>query len=123
MQKEFWMEKEKLRIENDKFWAELSLAKEGDTGRQYIKVIGGDKRKEQQKKFHWNTFLDQSTKYVDDRGILLSINRQVNSEKHGHVSNERIVYNDDEDNPIQFTLELTIDGNTREVKVEKFELD
>jgi len=118
MKSDLWAIEGKKKIENEDAWVDLSIKEDKEKG-QYLYVLGGNKHKKE--KFHWNTYLDQSTHYIESREILKSIKREAVSKKHGKFPDEEITFESNKDVSFNFILKLEIDGTTKEIKIIKFD--
>ena len=116
----FWIRESKREYKDKTHWAKLRIKKDKQ-GKQYIDVLVGRKGKRWHAHFGFN--LDQSLRFAEFRGVVHSIQRDVESSKKGHLESKKIIV-DPEVKPMkELILKLNIDGDTKEVTIREFRLE
>lgn len=112
----FTIKEGKERLETKSFWAEFRVKKDERRGDQYIDVLIG--RKDEMKPHsHIGINLDQSTRFVEPRGVLNTIRRVVNSKQMGRLADETIEYSERRDGKPEgnFVFQIIIDEPTKTI--------
>lgn len=89
----FTIKEGKERLETENFWAEFRIKRDDRIGDRYIDVLIGNKD-ETKPHSHLGLNLDQSTRFVEPRGLLNAIRREVDSKQKGRLADETIVYSE-----------------------------
>lgn len=89
----FTIKEGKERLETKNFWAEFRVKMDDRTGDRYIDVLMGNKD-ESKPHSHLGLNLDQSTRFVEPRGLLNTMRREVDSKQKGRLADETIVYSE-----------------------------
>lgn len=96
-------------------WAEVAIRKDKRRNDYYIDVLFGAKG---QNKPHTHIGIngDQSLRFIEPRGVVHSIQKDVDSKFEGHLKTEKATFNDE---PIKgtFTFKVIIDEPSRTIRV------
>ena len=91
---EFTIIKDRESFSTENYWFNLRVKKDPRTNEEYADVLIG--RKGELDKFgrnlhmHCGLNLDGSTRFIEDRGKIVDIERQVDSKLKGRISKEKI---------------------------------
>jgi hypothetical protein len=117
----FTIKEGKERLETENFWAEFRVKTDDRIGDRYVDVLIGNKG-ESEAHSHLGLNLDQSTRFVEPRGLLNTMRREVDSKQEGRLADETIVYSEPKVGRPKgkCVLKMIIDGPTRTI-TPKFE--
>jgi len=103
------------RYETKSSWAQVSIKKDNRRGDFYIDVLFGEKNSNKPH-LHMGINADQSSRFIEHRGVISSIQKDVDSKLEGHVKTEKAIYNA---KPVKgtFTFKVNIDEPTRTIKI------
>ncbi len=117
----FTIKKGTERLETQNAWAEFRVKKDDGRGDYYIDVLVGNKD-ETNNHSHIGINLDQSTSFVESRGVLNILRREIDSRQKGRLADETIEYSERKDGKpeIKFIFQMIIDEPTKTI-TPKFE--
>jgi len=103
------------RYKTKNSWAQVRIVKDRRRGDFYIDVLFGEKGSSKPH-LHMGINADQSSRFIEHRGVIGSITKDVDSKMEGHIKTEKAVYNT---KPIKgtFTFKVIIDDPTKTIKV------
>lgn len=88
----FTIKEGRERVETQNFWAMFRVQKDDRIGDLYIDVLIGNKD-ETKPHSHLGLNRDGSTRFVESRGLLNTLRREIDSKQKGRIADETIVYN------------------------------
>ena len=103
----------KERLETENYWAVFRVKKDLKRNDEYIDVLVGSKG-QRDPHIHAGINFDQSRRFVESRGRLVDLRRQVDSKMKGRLSDETITYTN-KPSTSRFTFKIIIDGPTRTI--------
>lgn len=110
----FTIKEGKERLETKNFWAKFRIKKDEERGDQYIDVLIG-KKDETEPHSHFGINLDMSTRFVEPRGVLNTLRREIDSKQMGRLANDTIEYSEPGEIEGKFVFQIMIDGSTRTI--------
>jgi hypothetical protein len=112
----FTIKEGKERLETKNFWAEFRVKKDERHGDQYVDVLIG-RRDEADAHSHIGINFDQSTRFVESRGVLNTLRREVDSKLRGRLADETIEYSERKEGKPEgkFIFQIIIDEPTRTI--------
>ena len=121
----FAIRKGKESFKTANFWAEFRVKRDSRRGDYYIDLLVGRKRHvmDHLKPYaHIGINPDQSTRFVETRGVLNSIRREIDSKQRGRIADETVKYSArKEGKPIgNFIFQVIVDEPTKTI-TPKFE--
>jgi hypothetical protein len=106
----------KERLESANFWAQFRVKKDDRRGDEYVDVLIGNKY-ETKPHSHIGINLDQSTRFVEPRGMLNTMRREIDSKLRGRLADETLTYSVPKEGKPKGKLvfQLIIDEPTRTI--------
>lgn len=116
----FSIKEGKQRLETRNFWAFFRVRRDPRRGDYYIDLLVGRKRHvmDRLKPYaHIGINPDQSTRFVDARGVLNSVRQEIDSKQRGRLADETIEYSERrEGKPVgKFIFQIIIDEPARTI--------
>jgi len=116
--KDLWTTQEPLEVKYKKYWLKLRVL-DDDSKQKYYDILGGIKGKEPH--IHFGVDLLGNHIFNEPRNKVQKIRKTIDSRLHGRISDETIILKDTPPK-INFVLEVTPDGTSKESKITKFEI-
>lgn len=115
-----WTKKVVREFKDDTNWAKLRTKKDLKTGETYFDVLIGLKGKKAHAHIGFN--LNNTLRFQQYRKITHSIERTVESQKHGFLEHKKVIVDEKAKGGKQLVFQLIMVGSSAEVIVKEFYL-